>query len=449
MARIFYRLKASLLPSFLLVSVVVFVVFMTSSGAVLAKHPNKDKEADFETDAEDKPVMLDGSAESLAIATSNGVQCETITIPHCKHMMYNKTRMPNFFDDFNQIEAHTRAQSYLRLIESSCNPSISTYMCQLIAPVCLEQDLDTMDRFKIYPCRTFCRRMRLDCAKEISVLNKLLRNHLAPAFNCDRLPYESNGGNSSSNLYGPCHDPYLDEHDNTNQYSPFQRHVGDPYITDNSAIELGEAPSSKGGASSAPPMMSPAFQPAPPTNQQTNQQHRGWKHQVSLFGQGMIAYSNIISIIIVVVLLIALGLKRLRFKRSSSNSLTSSASLASSSTAVSTGHKPNHGGSGGGGGGSGGYHTALIRQQQIYSNILLSSPSHQVLLLSDGSSPARSKLHHNHNHNHHHQHQQHQQLGTSPRAPPPQMRAPLPPAPFAYHLSSDQQSSSGYYEPVQ
>lgn len=441
-------------------------------------------------------MMLDGSAQSLAIATSGGIQCETINVAPCKQrMLYNLTTMPNFFDDLTQAEAHTRAKQYNSLLDSTCNQFMSTYLCQLITPVCLDQDLEAMYKFKIYPCRTFCRRMLTDCGAEIDAHRRLLATHLLAdpgGFDCDRLPYEANGGNLSSALYGPCHDPFMDEQQQQqqqpdskspqNQFRPFEREK-DIFIAETSPLDIFSHIQPSAGASNsnhnnhnhkqsktatstvAPPVGAPTpNQPTP--NQHQQQQQPSWWHQIGLAGQSVITnlvkYSNVISIFTVLVLLAALNVKRLR-RLERFYASTSSASSSSSSSACSS--APLNAGGGGSlakgassksaaiaslSGGSSiaatttnaGYHSALARQQQIYTNILLSSPSHQVLLLNDSSAQtgARSKLlgrgellpspaHHHHN-------QSKQLVGQAKHSRAPQTRAPpLPPPPPLFESS--------------
>lgn len=507
-----FSLQAIILQFILLVSIVVVsvVVVVDDSYRFFALAHSLDRDADFETD-QSEPMMLDGSERSLALATSNGVQCEAISVTYCKHMLYNTTRMPNFFNDLNQVEAQLRSKYYQPLIESSCNPVIGTYLCQLLAPVCLQSDQDTMNKFKIYPCRKFCRKMTDDCGSVIANLNEALYNQLSQAFECDRLPYETNPPESSikkgdPDAYGPCHDPEMEgqqqqQHPSSprdTQYKPFDRSSEDPYITDKSKIStftpvksptrtnsLNNKQPSLSAATTTTTTTTPAPAEQPDYNYNSNQQNQpGWQQQISSFGHSVIAklvkYSNIISIITVLLLLAALNAKRLRrLERLYSSSSASSSSTSSSACSSAPLAAANLGGGCGSlGKGSGstktrftghdsvstgaasasaGYHTALARQQQIYSNILLSSPSHQVLLLNDNSSqsgarsklvPALSQQHQLLTPSKHHQHSR-----------PPQTRAPLPPPPpFAAalnnnnhhssscYLSSDQQSSSGYYD---
>lgn len=167
-------------------------------------------------------IVLEQSLGSgLSIGTSQQqqqqqhIQCEIIKNSMCSSMAYKSTRMPNFFHDTNQIEASQRALQLQELVSSGCSQHVHAYLCELLFPVCLEHGQEAMKRFEIYPCRSFCRQVKDDCEHVIvNLIDRLAgilggpeaANNLpiARGFNCNLLPFESNGGNGT--LRGPCHE---------------------------------------------------------------------------------------------------------------------------------------------------------------------------------------------------------------------------------------------------
>lgn len=138
-------------------------------------------------------------ASSLTAPQASGQvssDCEPIQNPMCSHMAYKSTRMPNFYQDSNQILASERALILQELVNTRCNPHIQIYVCELLFPVCLE-DKEAMKRFDIYPCRSFCRRLQQDCGHEIKRLVDRLglasREMIKNTFGCSLLPFEANG----------------------------------------------------------------------------------------------------------------------------------------------------------------------------------------------------------------------------------------------------------------
>lgn len=138
----------------------------------------------------------------VAYAASTGAHtCQPIHVELCKYNLgYEGTSMPNIFGDTRQEHADIRSHRFQALVESRCSPLIRMYACELLTPLCKPQ----MGGFKVYPCRSVCREIKRDCEKELSNMNKslLVMPDDKSAFDCDMLPYESNGSIGG----GPCHD---------------------------------------------------------------------------------------------------------------------------------------------------------------------------------------------------------------------------------------------------
>lgn len=224
--------------------------FVVASHRIRHNNNNNNNEAS-ESEPEFDTVDQIDSSIPMASASSSNIQCEPITIKLCSQMAYQSTRMPNFFKDENQIEAVDRAKQYQDLVSSRCSPHIHAYICELLTPVCLEDSREAMKRFEIYPCRSFCRRVKRDCELELFKLNEQIYKQggtsLLPGFACDQLPFESNGGNGT--LRGPCHETpeptatttiQQQQQANKSSYSPYQPSFDTnipPFITDTSRID--------------------------------------------------------------------------------------------------------------------------------------------------------------------------------------------------------------------
>lgn len=250
----------------------------------------------------DEPDEL--GAETLAVAApvagERNFQCEPIAFEFCAPMPFNLTRMPNFFGDSNQIEAAERAKQYERLARSRCSRHLLAYLCELLAPMCLEGE--AMRKFEIYPCRSFCRHVRRECEHEILALAAGQFNQVPQAFACDQLPYQANGG--AGELHGPCHEtPDAPEPRPAGQanYWPYQPALDGanvpPFITDTSKIDVdlirGRRP-----ADARPPAAG-----------------QGLAGQVHALGQSLanalLRYSNLVSVATLLCLLVILNARRL------------------------------------------------------------------------------------------------------------------------------------------
>lgn len=290
------------------------------------------------------------------------VQCEPIQIGFCADMAYQSTRMPNFFGDTNQIEALARSRHYQTLATSKCSPHVRAYVCELLTPVCLEHSQEAMKRFEIYPCRSFCRRVQLECEEELARLNEQLFSEgsmtLLPGFACEKLPFESNGGNGS--FRGPCHEmpdqAGQQQQAGKSSYRPYQPAVdanNPPFITDTSRIdpnlikpipnvfELGPGDEPAPFAPKTPKHESspvaPRDGPAPDKGK-PEQPQPGFLGQLHLMSHSLalmlVRHSNALSIVTVLILLVVLFSKRLRrlkcyLKLSPSSSTKSSNSTSS------------------------------------------------------------------------------------------------------------------------
>lgn len=315
---------------------------------------------------------------SLGCVTSqqlgSQIQCEPIKNSLCSNMAYKSTRMPNFFHDTNQIDASERALQLQDLVSSRCSQHVHAYICELLFPVCLEHGQEAMKKFEIYPCRSFCRRVKTDCELEIVGLidRRGLTNpdgakslFVSRGFNCSSLPFESNGGNGT--LRGPCHEipevsnfqqainpankgssgPNTNSNSNYHPYEPENSQVP-PFISDNSPIyrNVIEMDFSLNGQQQSQANQIQQKFPASKSNIQPQQQTDVWLQFLG-YGQTLMRtlsrYSEILSILTIVCLVLALNANRLcRLKSYLSLSSSGSSSNNSSQSSYQSQLKNHH-----------------------------------------------------------------------------------------------------------
>lgn len=109
-------------------------------------------------------VISNAFADSSIISSSHSDpsesegRCEEITIPMCRGIGYNLTRMPNELNHDNQEEAGLEVHQFWPLVEIKCSPDLRFFLCSMYAPICLKDYQKPLP-----PCRDLCRRAREGC----------------------------------------------------------------------------------------------------------------------------------------------------------------------------------------------------------------------------------------------------------------------------------------------
>uniref|UniRef100_A0AAY4E910 Uncharacterized protein n=1 Tax=Denticeps clupeoides TaxID=299321 RepID=A0AAY4E910_9TELE len=122
---------------------------------------------------------LAASAPCWAFDLGQSTRC--VSIPHqmsvCKDVGYTEMRLPNFLGHSSlEAEVVPRSEDWRPLLQTGCHPQARSFLCSLIAPVCL-------DTF-IQPCRSLCVAVRDSCAPVLAC-----QGHAWPeALDCDRFP---------------------------------------------------------------------------------------------------------------------------------------------------------------------------------------------------------------------------------------------------------------------
>lgn len=112
-------------------------------------------------------IRGDGIVNSNAGSSGSGVdsahdgadRCEEITIPMCRGIGYNHTRMPNELNHDTQEEAGLEVHQFWPLVEIKCSPDLKFFLCSMYTPICLVEYQKPLPA-----CRSVCERAREGCA---------------------------------------------------------------------------------------------------------------------------------------------------------------------------------------------------------------------------------------------------------------------------------------------
>lgn len=85
--------------------------------------------------------------------------CETVNDHLCKDIGWNKTVMPNIFNQVSQNQASRELHQYAALIKLNCSDNIKLFLCALYFPPCTQLEST------IKPCRSVCIAARNGCEK--------------------------------------------------------------------------------------------------------------------------------------------------------------------------------------------------------------------------------------------------------------------------------------------
>merc|ERR1719348_1545695 len=94
----------------------------------------------------------------MTIVSGESGQCEEITIPMCKEIGYNFTRLPNQFNHETQDEAGLEVHQFWPLVKIQCSPDLRFFLCSMYTPICM----DTYTR-PLPACRSVCERAKQGC----------------------------------------------------------------------------------------------------------------------------------------------------------------------------------------------------------------------------------------------------------------------------------------------
>lgn len=101
-------------------------------------------------------------------------RCEPLSIDHCRGLPYNVTSYPNAVGHSTPKEVYRDLVAYRQLVDSECYPLAAEFVCQLLQPECIDDEM-------IVPCRDFCEEFWAAC-------RKLLPKTLIGKIDCDKFP---------------------------------------------------------------------------------------------------------------------------------------------------------------------------------------------------------------------------------------------------------------------
>ncbi|XP_043225058.1 atrial natriuretic peptide-converting enzyme-like isoform X2 [Amphibalanus amphitrite] len=113
-------------------------------------------------------------AELAEPATPQPRQCEPLEVSFCAHMPYNMTSYPNVLGHVDLREIDEHLISFREVVDSECFRLAHDFVCQLLQPACLSDQL-------VLPCRDFCHDFYSQC-------NARLPSQFADRLLCDNFP---------------------------------------------------------------------------------------------------------------------------------------------------------------------------------------------------------------------------------------------------------------------
>ncbi|GLV34765.1 frizzled 2 [Carabus blaptoides fortunei] len=172
-------------------------------------------------------VASSGPAPGLTADFTQEERCEEITIPMCKGIGYNLTRMPNELNHDTQEEAGLEVHQFWPLVEIKCSSDLKFFLCSMYTPICLSNYQKPLPA-----CRSVCERARAGCAPLMQQYGFSWPERMA----CDNFPVNGDPNNL-------CMDHQQDKSDSS-----------------------GSGAVAGGGGGPAPPPTKPSRKLAAPTN---------------------------------------------------------------------------------------------------------------------------------------------------------------------------------------
>ncbi|XP_037068088.1 atrial natriuretic peptide-converting enzyme-like isoform X2 [Pollicipes pollicipes] len=101
-------------------------------------------------------------------------QCEPLEVTFCSHMPYNMTSYPNVLGHVDLREINEHLISFREVVDSECFRLAHDFVCQLLQPACMEDQM-------VLPCRDFCHDFYSRC-------NPRLPEKFVDRILCDKFP---------------------------------------------------------------------------------------------------------------------------------------------------------------------------------------------------------------------------------------------------------------------
>lgn len=94
----------------------------------------------------DVPGLLEGLSTEPTPAPR---KCMPLGLNYCRFLSYNQTSYPNALDHWNLTIAEEDFVVYKEVVDSECYPLAREFLCQLLQPECIDDEM-------VMPCKTFC-----------------------------------------------------------------------------------------------------------------------------------------------------------------------------------------------------------------------------------------------------------------------------------------------------
>jgi hypothetical protein len=101
------------------------------------------------------PVAGSGNTRHLTSGHAHSGTCEPISIPMCKGIGYNLTRMPNQLNQDTQEEAGLEVHQFWPLVEIKCSEDLRLFLCSMYVPLCIEDYTGKFDHSDPWPAPLF------------------------------------------------------------------------------------------------------------------------------------------------------------------------------------------------------------------------------------------------------------------------------------------------------
>lgn len=114
-------------------------------------------------------------------------RCEEIQIGLCKSLPYNRTMLPNSFEQENQLAVNRTlwhlAQRFNAVV--GCSDKLLFFVCSMYLPICVNSQDIIETKWPIKPCRSVCETVKRDCQSEITGVESALFGF--QEFDCHKL----------------------------------------------------------------------------------------------------------------------------------------------------------------------------------------------------------------------------------------------------------------------
>lgn len=119
-------------------------------------------------------------------------KCDTMSLPYCRALGYNRTTYPNYLGHTNIDEVKDDLISFRDLVDAECYRQAYDFICRLLQPPCVERP--PLEPYPDPICRQYCQEFWAGCGDRIP-------QRLKKMLDCEKFP-ESKGTQTCQNSPG-------------------------------------------------------------------------------------------------------------------------------------------------------------------------------------------------------------------------------------------------------